>query len=218
MQVEDQLCLTGGEDGDVRLWDLRKIDPEDDEGELVELSEIIEESEEEPSSPATAARTAEAGHRMRSPPPSLNDPCTRTLQGHTKSVTALYFEDECLVTGASDKTLRQWDLRTGQCVMTMDILWAMSHSAGAGGGYNAWGASQEDFVGGLQFWGYGLVSGSADGAVRMWDSTSHLPPFFSFCACSTSIFSADGPEPSYSSRTYSTHQLPAIRRNACSDR
>lgn len=28
----------------------------------------------------------------------------------------------------------------------------------------------ERFVGGLQFWGYALVSGSADGAVRMWDS------------------------------------------------
>jgi division protein 1 len=28
----------------------------------------------------------------------------------------------------------------------------------------------EDFVGGVQFWGYGLVSGSGDGAVRMWDS------------------------------------------------
>lgn len=27
-----------------------------------------------------------------------------------------------------------------------------------------------DFVGGVQFWGYGLVSGSGDGAVRMWDS------------------------------------------------
>lgn len=26
-----------------------------------------------------------------------------------------------------------------------------------------------DFVGGLQFWGYALASGSADGCVRMWD-------------------------------------------------
>jgi mitochondrial division protein 1 len=33
------------------------------------------------------------------------------------------------VTGASDKTLRQWDLATGQCVMTIDILWAISHSS-----------------------------------------------------------------------------------------
>lgn len=92
------------------------------------------------------------------------------------------------VTGASDKTLRQWDLTTGQCVMTMDILWAISHPP-TGSVVNAV-ANQfpgtfavqtppyadgtrevyEDFVGGVQFWGYGLVSGSGDGAVRMWDS------------------------------------------------
>jgi division protein 1 len=95
------------------------------------------------------------------------------------------------VTGASDKTLRQWDLSTGQCVMTMDILWAMSHphssvsngqlpshlSSGsfavpsppaADGSWDMY----TDFVGGVQFWGYGLVSGSGDGAVRMWDSES----------------------------------------------
>lgn len=99
------------------------------------------------------------------------------------------------VTGASDKTLRQWDLTTGQCVMTMDILWAISHpqptisgnglpnylvpGAAASAGHFAvptppyadgsWEMYQ-DFVGGVQFWGYGLVSGSGDGAVRMWDS------------------------------------------------
>ena len=27
----------------------------------------------------------------------------------------------------------------------------------------------QDFVGGLQFWGYALASGSGDGGVRMWD-------------------------------------------------
>lgn len=27
----------------------------------------------------------------------------------------------------------------------------------------------QDFVGAAQFWGYALVSGSGDGAVRMWD-------------------------------------------------
>ena len=32
----------------------------------------------------------------------------------------------------------------------------------------------EDFVGAVQFWGYALVSGSADGAVRMWDSACDL--------------------------------------------
>lgn len=30
----------------------------------------------------------------------------------------------------------------------------------------------DDFVGGVQFWGYALASGSGDGGVRMWDSKS----------------------------------------------
>ncbi|KAL1749135.1 WD40-repeat-containing domain protein [Schizophyllum fasciatum] len=160
LQVEDHVCLTGGADGDVRLWDLRRVDEDEDWGDQAD---------------------ADAG------------PCARVLQGHSQAVTALYFEDECLVTGASDKTLRQWDLSTGQCVMTMDILWAMSHPhASAPGGAipdymyasgspagafavptppmadGSWDMYQ-DFVGGVQFWGYGLVSGSGDGAVRMWD-------------------------------------------------
>jgi WD40 repeat protein len=92
------------------------------------------------------------------------------------------------VTGASDKTLRQWDLATGQCVMTMDILWAISHPpttipAGHMAGFpvagtfavptplyadGSWDLYQ-DFIGAVQSWEYALVSGSGDGAVRMWD-------------------------------------------------
>jgi division protein 1 len=84
----------------------------------------------------------------------------------------------------------------------MDILWAISHpqpsipgnglpnylfpGAAASAGHFAvptppyadgsWEMYQ-DFVGGVQFWGYGLVSGSGDGAVRMWDSKSLWSPF-----------------------------------------
>ena len=90
--------------------------------------------------------------------------------------------------------MRQWDLTTGQCVMTMDILWAISRptstpgatipthlipgAAAAAGTFavptppfadGSWDLYQ-DFVGAVQFWGYALVSGSGDGAVRMWDS------------------------------------------------
>ncbi len=75
--------------------------------------------------------------------------------------------------------------------MTMDILWAISHppTAGPGSGLFPGAAAAignfavptppyadgtwemyQDFVGAVQFWGYALVSGSGDGAVRMWDS------------------------------------------------
>ncbi|KAH7930577.1 Trp-Asp repeat-containing protein [Leucogyrophana mollusca] len=197
IQVEDNLCLTGADDGVVRLWDLRHVDEDDWEREGINgLSNVAEEDEER----SYDGEFIEKPNGIRSSEPSeigvadRDGSCLRLFEGHSKAVTALYFEDECLVTGASDKTLRQWDLSTGQCVMTMDILWAISHpqtalpgngipghlvpgaSAAAGtfavptppAADGSWDMYQ-DFVGGVQFWGYGLVSGSGDGAVRMWD-------------------------------------------------
>ncbi|KAF6766448.1 Trp-Asp repeat-containing protein [Ephemerocybe angulata] len=186
LQVEDHVCLTGGEDGNVRLWDLRRV--EDDEEykrrEMDSIPEVILEEDENTDDGELVERPngiRDGASESKEP----EGPCARVLEGHSRGVTALYFEDECLVTGASDKTLRQWDLTTGQCVMTMDILWAISHPASSstfGDPYNMSSsfhapnpaassayAMYDDFVGGVQFWGYGLVSGSGDGAVRMWD-------------------------------------------------
>ena len=113
------------------------------------------------------------------------------------------------VTGASDKTIRQWDMNTGQCVLVMDILWAIAHPASTQSFYAPLSASNigpgllrgvaaaaagfsvptpsyadgswdmyDDFVGGLQIVYEGLISGSGDGAVRMWDSESGIVSVF----------------------------------------
>jgi len=98
VQVEDHVCLTGGEDGNVRLWDLRRVDEEDGGAwreEIVGLSDVAEEDEAERdpelSDKSNGIRNETEGKVFK------NDPCARLLDGHTKAVTALYFEDECLV-------------------------------------------------------------------------------------------------------------------------
>ncbi|WFD22857.1 [histone H3]-dimethyl-L-lysine(36) demethylase [Malassezia equina] len=100
LQVEDELCVSGSLDSSCRMWDLRRVDAFE---------------------AACSARID--GHEIEA-----ENPCVRTLEGHSRGITALYFDTHTLVTGAADKTLRQWDLETGQCVLTMDILWAMSNA------------------------------------------------------------------------------------------
>jgi len=93
IQVEDNLCLTGAEDGTVRLWDLRLVDDDWVKGSLSDVAEedgsrdgkLVERSNGIRSSNVSEAGTEGEG------------PCLRLFDGHTKAVTALYLEDECLV-------------------------------------------------------------------------------------------------------------------------
>lgn len=91
------------------------------------------------------------------------------------------------MTGSADKTIRQWDLRSGRCLQTLDVLWAAAQSAssqfsdsgntwrgnlGNLGSNNNNSSSDAPFVGALQVFDAALASGTADGVVRLWDLRS----------------------------------------------
>ena len=109
MQVEAHLCATGATDGAVRLWDLRRVDGDVEASEW-DLSDVLEEVEEDGEGVGTGdsvvvdhhphsgtngtVRASRASERTNDDAPG---PCVRVLEGHSKGVTALYFEDDTLV-------------------------------------------------------------------------------------------------------------------------
>ncbi|KAG0237687.1 Mitochondrial fission protein [Mortierella sp. GBA43] len=152
MQLSQDTLATGSRDNSIRTWNLAN---------LVHVQVTGEGSQ---------VANGDGGDSKHSTdtPRVLEDTWTSTLQGHTGPVTCLYFEDQKLLSGANDKTIKEWDMTTGQCVLTMDLLWAMRSSDGSSE-WMDYDLQDYNFVGSLQFWQYALCSGTIDGALRMWD-------------------------------------------------
>ncbi len=91
LQVEDHVCLTGADDGAVRVWDLRRVGDDDD---LVSVPGVgcVEDSAED--SKLNGIRN---GDSTDDDFDLADGPCARVLEGHSKAVTALFFEENCLV-------------------------------------------------------------------------------------------------------------------------
>ncbi|KAI0403734.1 mitochondrial division protein [Xylaria palmicola] len=171
LQVEDNILVTGSADATVRLWDLSKAhydpqgsrfgrDDEEDDGMA------FENPDDQPVDP---------------PEGSMADCPLFVLQSHVDEITALHLRGDVLVSGSSDKTLRQWDLEKGRCIQTLDVMWAAAQaSASLGSGEGAWRQTSRqatpgaaaDFVGALQVFESALACGTADGMVRLWDLRS----------------------------------------------
>ncbi|KAK6331742.1 Mitochondrial fission protein [Orbilia javanica] len=182
LQVEDNYVATGSTDATIRFWDLSRTDgPSLPGSNNVTHKRGPQSNQEEDFEDDMSAISSPTGPRSSA---GTQDCHLLTLDSHIGEVTALYFQNGTLVSGSADKTLRQWDLSTGRCVQTLDILWTASNNApseDSGWSFASLGRSSSrsnlpeanaDFVGALQCFDAALACGTADGLVRLWDLRS----------------------------------------------
>jgi F-box/WD-40 domain protein MET30 len=74
---------------------------------------------------------------------------TRIFKGHTNGVMCLQFDDQILVTGSYDATVKVWDIKTGQELRTLT-----GHTQG---------------IRCLQFDDHKLITGSLDNSIKVWN-------------------------------------------------
>ncbi|KAF2265078.1 sulfur metabolite repression control protein-like protein SconB [Lojkania enalia] len=79
---------------------------------------------------------------------------TTVLKGHTNGVMCLQFDDQILMTGSYDASVKVWDLTTGECIRTLT-----GHAQG---------------IRCLQFDENRLITGSLDSTIKIWNwKTGH---------------------------------------------
>jgi division protein 1 len=191
LQVEDDIVATGSTDASIRLWDLSKAQYAPKTSNRINKSTHDNDTADE-SDPDSGLDFQNDGDQLPPPPStSMQDCPLYSLEAHVAEVTALHFRGTTLVSGSSDKTLRQWDLEKGRCVQTLDVLWAAAQASTSSSlpGTTTQSTSNPtaawrrpgvrlsrddgaDFVGALQVFDAALACGTADGTVRLWDLRS----------------------------------------------
>ncbi|EMR11178.1 hypothetical protein PNEG_00771 [Pneumocystis murina B123] len=170
LQLENNIVATGSMDASIKLWNLQHIESYQ-AVQSFETFNYLNAKKEENNIHLLPFDTKKV----------TNDLNIATLESHMDEITALHFIGNVLVSGSSDKTLKQWDLETGKCVQTLDILWAtaqcnnyLSSSLDNFKSKLSFKEKGYDFVGAIQCFDAALASGTADGIVRLWDLRSGL--------------------------------------------
>jgi division protein 1 len=94
LQVEDITCITGGSDGSVRVWDLDKAEEEE---AIRAASEAHARSSNEAGTESSPSVVRDSQDDKKEKKETDDGACSTALDGHTREVTALYFDGNCLV-------------------------------------------------------------------------------------------------------------------------
>lgn len=74
--------------------------------------------------------------------------CKRLLEGHTEPLTCLFLDGQFLATGSQDKTIRFWNVQTGECLRVF--------------------SGHQSVISAVQFDQAKLVTGDREGLIRLW--------------------------------------------------
>jgi len=189
------LCSTGYNDRIIKIWDLSrykeigKMDGHIDRINCMEMNSkynmLITGSKDTTLKlwDISAATEAYAASEANDNAPSdsvYTSCCVHTFEAHVDEVTCMSINSGTLVSGSQDKTIRVWDLITGNCVQTLDINFStipLQTSSTSETELNKDVMSNEPMgnisvTGALQAYDVALATGTVDGLVRLWDLRS----------------------------------------------
>lgn len=98
----------------------------------------------------------------------LNKPtCIHSFDSHKAEINALSLDREILVSASKDKTIKQWDLKTGKCIQNLDVAFTGTKSPKVN--QKSFTLLDPPIVGALQCFETALATGTKDGLIRLWD-------------------------------------------------
>ncbi|KAJ1836280.1 Mitochondrial fission protein [Coemansia sp. RSA 2711] len=130
VQFHERFLLTASNDSRIRMWDLSLLDsvkPRESTLEMLESFAPPSSGDGEPfAGPAltlqsTTPPMTPSIYRHTAP---LELCCETTFVGHSDAVTCFQAAGNTLISGSADKTVREWDLGSGEMRQIIDVTWA----------------------------------------------------------------------------------------------